>query len=383
MRVLAIGGANLRRMLRDRSNIFFVFVLPLAIILLVGAQFGGGGPGTVLAVTAGDGALARSVVDVLSETDGIDVEMMEDRQAVIEAVERARVSGGLDIPTDFDAQIASGSTPSVGFVTRPQGLGALQPIVESAIARATTAPRVARLLSAEIDRPYDEALAVVDTVEVTGVGVRTETVGEGLFPTGTGQFSVGAAQQLVLFVFLTALTGSAAMIQSRQLGVTRRMLSTPTTPTTVVAGEGMGRFSVAIVQGLYIVGVTWVAFGVDWGDLLGAAALLVALSATGAGAAMLFGTLFRNDQQAGGFSVMAGLGLGALGGCMLPLELFSPTLNRVAHLTPHAWAIDGFAKVVYRNGSLVDVLPEVGVLLAFAVVLLGVSGWRLHSVITR
>ena len=42
MKVVQIGLVGLRRMLRDRSNIFFVFIFPLVIILLVGAQFGSG-----------------------------------------------------------------------------------------------------------------------------------------------------------------------------------------------------------------------------------------------------------------------------------------------------------------------------------------------------
>ena len=98
---------------------------------------------------------------------------------------------------------------------------------------------------------------------------------------------------------------------------------------------------------------------------------------------MLIGTLFRNAEQAGGVGVMLGLGLAALGGCMLPLQLFSPTLRRIAHLTPHAWAGDAFAKLVQEGGGLVDILPELGVLAAYAVVLLLVASWRLRVVITR
>jgi hypothetical protein len=39
-----------------------------------------------------------------------------------------------------------------------------------------------------------------------------------------------------------------------------------------------------------------------------------------------------------GVSLLLGLGLGALGGCMVPLEVFSPVMQRVAHATPQAWA---------------------------------------------
>ena len=74
---------------------------------------------------------------------------------------------------------------------------------------------------------------------------------------------------------------------------------------------------------------------------------------------------------------MLGLGL-ALGGCMLPIELFSPTLQTVAHFTPHAWGLDAFAELVRNNGTIVDILPELGVLLGFAAVLLTLATWRLR-----
>ena len=43
MKVFAIAVTDLRRLLRWRANIFFLFVLPMLIILLLGAAFGGSG----------------------------------------------------------------------------------------------------------------------------------------------------------------------------------------------------------------------------------------------------------------------------------------------------------------------------------------------------
>lgn len=384
MRVLAITVANLRRLFRDRSNIFFIFILPIGIILLIGAQFGGGGEGTTWAVSAGEGELTTALVSRLEETPGVAVERHDTVDEMILEVERGTVSAGLAIPPDFDAAIAAGQTPEVGLVVRPSqgGSGSLVPILRAALSEVTGVVRVARVVAERSGAAVEEVLATVSAISAPGVEVIRRTVGDSLFPAGIGQFSVGAAQELVLFVFLTVLAGSAALIQSRQLGVTRRMLSTPTSPNTIVVGEGAGRMATGLVQGLYIVLVTSVVFGVRWGNLLAVTALLVTLSGVGAGAAMLLGTVFRNDQQAGGISVLLSLGLAALGGCMLPIELFSPTMTRVAHATPHAWALDGFADLVYRDGGLVDVLPEVTVLTAYASVLLALSAWRLRRAIT-
>jgi ABC-2 type transport system permease protein len=98
---------------------------------------------------------------------------------------------------------------------------------------------------------------------------------------------------------------------------------------------------------------------------------------------MLMGSVFSNDQQAAGIGVMLALGLAALGGAMFPAELFSPTMQRVAHVTPHAWALDGFAELVRRDGNTLDILPELGVLAVYAIGLLGLASWRLRVAITR
>lgn len=381
-RIWAIGATSIRRLLRDRSNIFFVFILPLAIILLVGAQFGSSGGSTRIAVSSDDGRIATEIIDGLEAEENVTVDRFSGEADVVDVVERAIASAGVVIPEGVDGEIEAGATPTVGVVTRPDDTGALGPLISGVIAEATATERVARVLAAETDQPFEAWAPAVEGTNPAGIDVVEETVGESLFPPGTGQFTVGAAQQLVLFVFLTTLTGSAALIQSRRLGVSRRMLSTPTPVGSIVVGEGTGRFAVGVFQGVYIILITFLAFGVEWGDLLGGMALLVLLAATAAGAAMLIGTVMENDQQAAGFSIFAGLGLAALGGCMLPLELFSPTMNRIAHVTPHAWAIDGYSTLVYEGGSFGDVLVELGVLAIYAAVLLSIAGWRLRRTLT-
>lgn len=383
MKTLTIGRVNLLRLLRDRSNIFFVFIFPLAIVLLVGAQFGGDGPSTVIGLHGPDGATTERLISEIEGSGAIDVRRFESEEALSGEVVRGGVSAGLDIPPDLEARLGAGETVEVGFISRPDtGAGSIRPIVDAAVSQATADARRAMIVADAADTDFDAALEAVSDASPSGLAVRTDTVGESLFPADVGQFSVGAAQQLVLFTFITALTGSAAIIQSRQLGVTSRMMSTPTAPNTIIVGEAFGRFGVGVFQAAYIVAATFLFFGVDWGNLWGVGAIVVVFSAVGAGGAMLLGTLFRNDQQAGGFSVMIALGMGALGGCMLPLELFSPTLRQIAHLTPHAWAIDGLSELVYNNAGLGAIGLEVAVLAGFAFVLLMVASVRLRQVVT-
>jgi ABC-2 type transport system permease protein len=97
---------------------------------------------------------------------------------------------------------------------------------------------------------------------------------------------------------------------------------------------------------------------------------------------MLLGAVARSEEQAGPIALLLGLSLAALGGSMVPLEVFPDTMRTVAHLTPHAWANEAFSELLRHDGTFADVLLELGVLGGIATGLLAVATWRLRRVIT-
>jgi linearmycin/streptolysin S transport system permease protein len=142
--------------------------------------------------------------------------------------------------------------------------------------------------------------------------------------------------------------------------------------STVLLGEGFGRFLVAALQGMFILGAAALLFGVDWGDPLGAAAVVLLFSLVSTGAALLFGAVLPNEQQAGAL-VPFGLALAALGGCMVPLQVFPQTIRTIAHATPHAWANDAFEKLIAEGAHVNQIVPQLLALAGFALVLLAVG----------
>lgn len=384
MKALTIARVALLRLVRDRSNVFFVFILPIGIILIIGSLFGGGfTPKLAIVAEPGAGSLGFDLANAIERRDDVEVLRFDDSDTALTAVERGSIQAALLIPAEYTDALLSGATTEVGFVARPDAV-AFQTIVDAEVGKQAALVRVARLAQARFDADFEDALETATGIapSIRGVDVATRSVGEALFPSSLGQFDLGASSQLILFMFLTGLTGSAALIQTRRLGVAGRMLSTPTASRTVVSGEALGRWAVVMLQGLYILFATLLLFQVNWGDPLGAAAIMILFAAVAAGTAMLMGTLFRNDEQAGGVGVIAGLGVAALGGCMIPLELFSPTMQNIARITPHAWALDGFAVLVREDGTIMDILPQLGVLATFAVALIAVATVRLRRALT-
>lgn len=386
-RVLAIAGNDLRRLLRDRSSMFFVFVFPLLLVLLIGQQFASSQEPLVV-VTIPDTAsdAATGLVRQLEARDGMRIQRLGDAEEVSEAVARGMAAAGVVVPADLGT---AGGSSEIGFISRPDGAGqALRTAVAAELGSTAATIGAARLSEELAGLPPDAALAQARAVAsaippITTTARRVGVDGMGAELAGLGQYDLAASSQLLLFVFLTSLTGSTVLIQSRQLGVARRITATPTSAAQLLLGVGLGRWAMALVQGGYIAVGTTLLFGVRWGDTLAAVVLIATFSLVAAGAGMLMGAALDNDQQAGGVGVLLGLGLAALGGSMAPLEIFPPTMQTVARITPHAWANEAFAELVRRGGNIVDILPQLGVLAALAVVLLSAGSWSLRRVLLR
>lgn len=389
MKALAIGVTGVRRLLRDRSNLFFVFLMPMMLILVLGAAFGGAFESRIGIVSTGSGALGEELAGRIGAVDAVAVSEWSNRDEVVLAVERGRLDAAVIIPSGYNNALLNGDELTIEFVARPGASAhALRNAIESTVVEQGSLLRAAGLAREFTDASFAKSLEAAEeaSADARSLSVATGSVGEISPFRRMGRFELGAYSQLLLFVFLTSMTGSTALIESRRLGVTTRMLATPTPVRTILAGEALARLGVALIQGLFIIVGSSLVFGVGWGDPLGAAAVFILFSLVASGTAMLMGSVLRNEQRAGGIGAILGIGLGAFGGAMVPLavmEMFSPTLYRIAHVTPHAWGIEAFETLILHGGTIVDIGTELAMLAVFAIVVFTLGIWRLRVTLAR
>lgn len=383
--LLAITAVELRRFLADRSNIFFAFVFPLLLVLVLGIQNSGGGPVGRVALVGADTDLRTALVEAYGAAD---LEVTEvDAATMRTQVARGEQQVGVVLDEADAAAFDDGAPVELEIVTAADGnaLVAAQ-VVRTATSTAMLRGAQERVLAGTGASPAQVATALdraaEDLAPATVAVQDTSRLAQEF--AGVSSTALVSGSMVLLFVFLNTLAGGAAtLIQTRRDGVVRRTLAAPVTAGQTVVGIALGRLAVAAFQGLYIVVATRLLFGVDWGDLWAVAALLLVFGLVGAGAAMILGTLLDNEGAASGLSVGLGLVLAALGGTMVPLELFPDRLRTVAHLTPHAWGYDAIATIQRHGGGVLDILTELGVLAGMAAVTLLLGGLLLRRSVAR
>jgi ABC-2 type transport system permease protein len=346
IRVFAYTRVILRQLTRDRAAMFFLIVLPIGIITIIGSVWGGVDRIRVAVATPEDDPLAVSVVDDLEASDGIEVFRYDDLVDVQGAMRRGVVSQGVVIEPGFGAAVENTSAGVVLYVVDQSSSEwfTVRTTVDAIVQE--TAVRVSAAIIARdlVGGTFDEQLTRVEAAAAgLAPAVEVTDIGDGRVQ-DLSDFALIAPQQLVLFVL----------------------------------GVMLAWFCIALLESMLIIGVGLVVFGVTWGDPLAAVTLVFAYSAVGSGAGMLLGTLGRNEDRVAAIGPATGMVLGALGGCMMPLEFFPPVMLAVAHLTPHYWGVTAWQELVFDGVGLAGIAPQLGVLVAFAVVLMGTAATMLR-----
>ncbi len=385
MKPLAILATSVVRLARTPHNVFILVVSPLALIFLLGSAFGGGAT-TYVDVVAPHTGFAEQLLSRIGHQQGVSMRRLENEQALRRAVEYGDAEAGVALPTNYDQALRSGKTVPIRYYAQ-RGLNGKQisQVIQAALAEESNEVTAADLLQRErgmrFNTAFDRALLVASKLPY--VAVRTVEPNGKPFPKSLQRFTAGAANQLLLFIFLLTLGSSAALIETRRLGIARRMLASPTSVATVIFGEALGRFALAVMQALAIILFSWLLFGVEWGNALAVAAVAVTFCMVAAGFALLLGSTLASEQQALAVALLVGVALGALGGSMVPLVFFPPIMLDIAHITPHAWGNEALLTLVKNGGDLVSVLPQIGAMVCFAIVAFSLAVWRLHHDLTH
>lgn len=370
-----------RQIVGDRVTLFFLVVLPVVVITVIGLTFGSAGSSFDIGyVRTDDDGLPGRLIERLDDADGVGVVAFDDAADLRAAVRRQTVALGLEFADDVDARLAA-SEPAITVVAEASAQsaqGALD-VVRAAVAAELGPDDAARFAASLTGTSFETAEQVASTVAgaLPPLDVAVTDVGEQR-DESLSEFALTAPQNLVLFVFINAMAGGAALVRMRRRGVLRRVMAGPVSATDIVLGITAAWFLVSLMQSALIMAVGAIAFDVSWGDPVGAFLLAVVFAAVGAGAGLLVGAVGGDEDRVSSISPPVGIVLGALGGCMVPLEIFPDAMRTVSRFVPQSWAMTGWERLVFDGEGVSAIVGPLAVLAGFAAVFVGLAVVALH-----
>ena len=369
---------------RDRAAQVMVFVLPVAFFSIFAVIFGGrsGSTGTgrlpVIVVDESATAKSRALVQALEADSGLRVVTTSParagenapsatltRASAEDMVKRGDLSVALILPKGIEESLGSFGGHGVKALilddpSDPVAARLVGGLLQRAALRAASAGGGFMGMAA---RDPDEMLPLrFEQREVLGQKRETPMV---------AFYAAGIA---VMFIMFSAAGAGGALIDETDAGTLERVLTT-----------GLGMNGLLLAKWLYSASLACLQITVMfvWGMLVfhlplvehlpGFVVMTVCTAVAASAFGLVLATLSRTRQQLAGLANLIVLSLNALGGSMFPRFLMSDGLQRASLVGFNAWALDGYIKVFWRDVPLAGLLPQVGALIGFTALFLGLA----------
>jgi len=409
---LSVTWKEIQLILKDRGSLAIFFLLPLFLGAMMGAANvmtqDEGGEATILLhvclVNEDSGAFGSEVARAIESIDELAIEVYD---TVVEA--EARVAEGeaaaaIVIPADFTADIDAYTPTSIEVIVdpgQPESASIVTGIMKQVVDEVTIWGEVQYGIRAILDE--SDVLTGMGTEQQRAVGAQTmgvimtalnEMRRTPAIAVASENLEGGEAQGwveiffaamfpgfAVMFIFLSVSWSASSLLAEREAGTLRRLLAAPLPRGTAIAGKMVAFTLLSCMQVLVLFAVARIFFNMPLGQspvALVVLSLVVALTAAAMG--MMVAALAKSANQAGNIGVILGLILAVIGGCIsaggqlvFRAEGFMGTL---AKLTPHAHALEGYYSLMAEDATFVASLPQMGIVLAFAVFFFLIAVWR-------
>ena len=375
------------------SELIFFIKLPVVFtFLLAGGTPSGNEDNRIhlLVVDEAQTPISQQIFAELEKSTAVRPEVVM-REEAQDQFDQRRVSSVFIIPANVDIASMQNASAEVELLQQPNNLNAT--IAERAV--LTAIRRVSSAVSAaqdavnlrEAKQPFADEVekqAYFESSLKLAQSIQADTPERVTVIEGTTPDQVeydpranSSAGQMITWVFIPLFGISALFAYERQQGTLRRLLTTPSRKATFLLGTISGQVIMALIQMFLLVGFGVLAMKLNWGrEPLALFVLLFASALAAAAFGTTMGTFIKTEGQASGLSIMFGMVFAMMGGCWYPLELFPPAVQNAVKILPTTWAMQGMLDLGLRGGGLVDILPEAGVLLVFAVIFFSVGVMR-------
>ncbi len=407
-KIFAIVRQDLIVFLSRRSNLPGLLITPILMTVLIGlvsgGAFNGSSPQRLDVIDLDNTPASQQFLAAIRQADpdltlcpmdntDSDVCALGTAGSLGENLALTRVSDAtsvalLEIPAGFEASLSALQANTLTFHSA-SSYGAsqnAQQAVEAALSQVNAAAVASQVGLAIVDRLQGQSLPAGESQQMKAALYRQAlalekgnkisidytlsgsskplTTGESL-QQGLGQSVPGMGS---MFVMMTIFGSMAALIVERQQWTLQRLASMPVSRSTLLAGKILARFCIGLLQ-FVVVLVVGALLGMNFGkDPLALLLLVIVYTLSITAISFALGSGLKNPAQASGLGLLFTLIMAPLGGAWWPLEIVPKSMRIIGHISPVAWAMDGFTALTYHGAHLPDVLVPMGVLLAIAVV---------------
>jgi len=375
---LRIAWKDLMELFRNRMGLVLLILMPIFMMTMVGfiypSETSLNNVGIALVNEDqgfGNYSLSSTFITALNSINE-NASMIQFKDAsnladVREMIQTGDAEGGIIISSDFSANIMNGQQGTINIVTdesNPQMSAIIQTVLNQVFDQMSRALAQQNVQNLGVNP--NATLAVVEPYNIQTTGAV-----EGNF----SYFDFIAPGIMAMTVMMSVMTGlPAAISHERELGTLDGMMVAPINRLSVILGKTLAQMARGILQGVLILVLAMVLFGVTVHGsvvLVFALLLLGVFSFVGLGVVL---TSFAKDQETAVMMMTTIMfPMMFLSGVFFPIEQMPWFMQGIAKFLPLTYVADSLRKVMVLGASIPEITSELSILIVFGLVMIAIA----------
>ncbi len=393
--IFDIAQKDLLQTLRDRKTFLFLLIMPVAFTLFFAWAFGGSSKTPtdnrlpVGYLDQDSSPLSQRFMGLLQESTLIRLDESSPRSAadLDQLVADGDLAAAIIVPAGYGDSLLNGTPLPASIIADPsqEASATIQSDVLASASRLASAVRAAQIAAAPMSDPAAYDAALEDALAAWQDPPIQMTVTSGAVSQEESPSVMSAAHSspamMLQFAIAGLITAATVIVNERKTRSLQRLLTTATSRVHILLGHYLAIFSLIFMQFVILIAFAQLLLKVDY-LRLPLATLLVAIAAAACISALglLIGVFAKSEDQTIVLVLIPMFVLSGLGGAWTPLEYTSATFQSIGHVSPVAWAMDGFKNVVARGLGFNSVLLPVVALAGYALLFFILAAWRFRRV---
>lgn len=355
MRTIAIAKKVIKELLRDKRTLAMMFVAPVFIMWLMNLMFSAS---TTVNVKLATQDLPTGLVTKMDELDHVDIETYQDLDQAKEALANEKVDAVISYK-DGEYQVDYANTDA-------SKTSMIRQVLRTSIASEGTNQLLSRVKQAFPQLKLDAKAPEIK-----------ESYQYGDKNTGFFARMIPILIGFVVFFFVFLISGMA-LLKERTSGTLDRLLATPVKRSEIVYGYMLSYGIIAIFQtAVVVLAAIWLLDVEVVGNILNVIIVNVVLALVALAFGILLSTLAKSEFQMMQFIPLVIMPQLFFSG-IIPLSSMGEWAPTVGKFLPLTYSGDAISQIILYGHNLGDILPNLGVLMIFLIILtiLNIVGLR-------
>jgi len=374
MKILHISFKDLLVTLKDKKSMALIILMPIVLILVLGMALNSTFKSTSVTIDKFDVAVADNDNNAYSKEfkdtlKSKEVSKLINYKKMSETFAKDKIRNGqlpvlIVIPKGYSKSIQNGKKSNIEIYSDPGNTvdaKTIESFVKSYTGTVSSIQAAVQASNKQLKNYKLNGDMIINKLVTETKSSSSKLTNSSLkSKNNLSAMQYYSAAMLVMYALFVGSLGTTSMLEEREAGTLKKLLTTTASKFQILSGKVLGVFFLGIFDVIVLIAFTKLVFNVSWGNSLSGLILIsLAMIFASCGFSIFLSLIFKSTKSVFLTSAVIIMIMSFIGGSMYPLSQMPAVMQAASKFMINNWALRGYLSLMMGSGFSSIVTPSI------------------------